>query len=68
MWLGDCLGYCKSPGRTVEGLESFQWKGRGGLLESFCTFPKSESSLLKLNQIQFTKKKRKMLLTNTNLF
>lgn len=61
MWLG-C--YLRAPvrvqGRDVEGLESY----RGGLLESFRTFPKPESSLLKLNQFQFIKKK-KMLSTNT---
>lgn len=43
-----------------------QAQGRGPPLESFSTFPKLESSLLKLNQIHFIKKK-KMLLTNTNL-
>lgn len=64
VWLKGCL-------RVVERVQGrgagiLQGRGRKGLFESFCTFPKPVQSLLKLNQIQFIKK-NKLLLTNTNL-
>ena len=52
-------GCCKSPGERRQRPGVSEWRCRGGLFESFGTFPKSESSLLKLNQIQFVKKKKK---------
>lgn len=51
-------GRCKSPGERCQRPGVSEWRCRGGLFESFGTFPKSESSLLKLNQIQFVKKKK----------